>query len=168
MAGMGVLDRFSLSGKTALVTGAGQGIGRRLALAFAEAGADVALNSPHGADLEDVAAEGRASAGGRWWWGDVSSPGAREIVERAIDGLGHLDILLNAAWRCVRSGEAVSEAQFDLQVGVNSRAATSPARPGSTCSPGAPGASSTSPPSPPASASPCARSTPPPRGPSVS
>jgi NAD(P)-dependent dehydrogenase (short-subunit alcohol dehydrogenase family) len=122
MAGMGVLDRFSLAGKTALVTGAGRGIGRGMALAFAEAGADVALNSRTERDLEDVAAEVRA-LGRRAVVvpGDVSSAqGAREIVERAIAGLGHLDILLNAAGLAVRGpAEAVSEAQFDLQVGVN-------------------------------------------------
>ena len=40
---MSILDRFSLNGKTALVTGAGRGIGESLAFALAEAGADVAV-----------------------------------------------------------------------------------------------------------------------------
>ena len=49
---MGVLDRFSLADKNAVVTGAGSGIGRALAIGLAEAGADVAL--------------GRAPPGARW------------------------------------------------------------------------------------------------------
>ena len=40
---MGVLDQFSLAGRTALVTGGGTGIGKALAIGFAEAGADVAV-----------------------------------------------------------------------------------------------------------------------------
>jgi NAD(P)-dependent dehydrogenase (short-subunit alcohol dehydrogenase family) len=119
---VGVLDRFSLAGRTALVTGAGRGIGRRLALAFAEAGADVALNSRTVGELEAVAGEVRA-IGRR----AVVAPGdvaraslAQGIVEQAIEGLGRLDVLLNAAGVAVRvPAEAVTEAQFDLQVGVN-------------------------------------------------
>ena len=49
---MGILDRFSLSGKTALVTGAGRGLGQGMALALAEAGADIAI-----AELDLPAAE---------------------------------------------------------------------------------------------------------------
>ena len=40
---MGVLDLFKLEGKTAIITGAGQGIGRGIATGFAEAGANVVL-----------------------------------------------------------------------------------------------------------------------------
>ena len=40
---MSILDRFSLKGRTAIVTGAGQGIGKATVFAFAEAGADLVL-----------------------------------------------------------------------------------------------------------------------------
>jgi meso-butanediol dehydrogenase/(S,S)-butanediol dehydrogenase/diacetyl reductase len=53
---MGILDRFSLSGKTALVTGAGRGLGQGMALALAEAGADIAI-----AELDLPAAEETAA-----------------------------------------------------------------------------------------------------------
>ena len=63
---MGILDCFSLSGKTALVTGAGRGLGQGMALALAEAGADIAI-----AELDLPAAEDTAvwsaSVGERPW-----------------------------------------------------------------------------------------------------
>ena len=54
---MGILDRFRLDGEVAVVTGAGKGIGRAIAIGLAEAGADVALASRTQADLDTVAAE---------------------------------------------------------------------------------------------------------------
>jgi 7-alpha-hydroxysteroid dehydrogenase len=54
---MGVLDRFALEGRVAVVTGASKGIGRGIALCLAEAGADVALAARNLAELEKVAAE---------------------------------------------------------------------------------------------------------------
>ena len=54
---MGILDRFRLDGQVAVVTGAGKGIGRAIAIGLAEAGADVALASRTQADLDAVAAE---------------------------------------------------------------------------------------------------------------
>lgn len=54
---MSVLDRFSLEGKRALVTGAGRGIGRAISIAFGEAGADLVLCSRTQSDLEAVAAD---------------------------------------------------------------------------------------------------------------
>jgi 7-alpha-hydroxysteroid dehydrogenase len=51
---------FSLHGQVAIVTGAGKGIGRACALAFAQAGADVALAARTRSDLDSVAAGIRA------------------------------------------------------------------------------------------------------------
>jgi 7-alpha-hydroxysteroid dehydrogenase len=54
-----ITDYFSLEGKRALVTGAGKGIGARIATAFAEMGADVALVARTQSDLDIVASEVR-------------------------------------------------------------------------------------------------------------
>lgn len=119
---MSVLESFSLAGKTALVTGAGRGIGRRLALAFAEAGADVAVNSRTASELEEVAASVRA-LGRRAFvvHGDVAgAEPARDVVTRALGEFGQLDILLTAAGTAVRApAEEVTETQYDQQVDLN-------------------------------------------------
>jgi NAD(P)-dependent dehydrogenase (short-subunit alcohol dehydrogenase family) len=119
---MGVLETFSLAGKTALVTGAGRGIGRQLALVFAQAGADVAVNSRTetelGAVAEEIRALGRRAVVVR---GDVSTAtAAAAAVEAATAGLGQLDVLLNAAGIAVRvPAEDTTEEQFDRVVDTN-------------------------------------------------
>jgi 7-alpha-hydroxysteroid dehydrogenase len=57
---MSILDKFRLDGQVAVVTGAGKGIGRAIAIGLAEAGADVAVAARTQADLEEVATEIRA------------------------------------------------------------------------------------------------------------
>jgi NAD(P)-dependent dehydrogenase (short-subunit alcohol dehydrogenase family) len=121
---MGILDTFSLQGKTALVTGAGRGIGRGLALALAEAGADVALNSRTESQLNDVAEEvGARQCRAVVLAGDVSAAAdARAIVERAVAAFGRLDVLINAAGIAIRGpAEDVTEDQYERMVGVNLR-----------------------------------------------
>ncbi|TAK25311.1 MAG: SDR family oxidoreductase [Chloroflexota bacterium] len=96
---MAILDRFSLIGRTALVTGASHGIGEACALAFAEAGADVALSARSVADLDRVA--GLVAARGRKAFplpldlSDVDRIGA--TVAEADRCLGGLDIVANVA-----------------------------------------------------------------------
>ena len=53
---MNLLDRFDLSGRVAVVTGSGQGIGRAIAWGLADAGCDVVLNARRMSDLEVTAA----------------------------------------------------------------------------------------------------------------
>jgi 7-alpha-hydroxysteroid dehydrogenase len=94
-----ITEQFRLDGKAALVTGAGKGIGKGIALAFARAGADVALVARTKDDLEAVAAEIRSI--GR---NAVTIPadvtdieGLEDVVDQTARALGGLDILVNNA-----------------------------------------------------------------------
>jgi NAD(P)-dependent dehydrogenase (short-subunit alcohol dehydrogenase family) len=90
---------FRLEGKRALVTGASRGIGRAIALALADAGADVVVTSRNGDDGEPVATQIRAK--GRRSLAlllDVRhAPSIRVCFERLDKALGGLDILVNNA-----------------------------------------------------------------------
>jgi 7-alpha-hydroxysteroid dehydrogenase len=94
-----ILDRFSIAGRVAIVTGAGKGIGRGIAKGLAEAGADVVLAARTESDLDEVAVEitklGRRALAVKT---DVMDQEAREaLVARAIEEFGHLEILVNNA-----------------------------------------------------------------------
>jgi NAD(P)-dependent dehydrogenase (short-subunit alcohol dehydrogenase family) len=54
---MSIFDRFSLRGKTLFITGGSRGLGREMALAIADAGADVILTGRNPDDLDQTAAE---------------------------------------------------------------------------------------------------------------
>ena len=114
---------MDLAGKAALVTGAQQGIGRAIAIAFAQAGADVAINyldDAHAA--ESVAAEVR-KAGRRavLLQADIAdiSASARMVAD-AADQLGRLDILVNNAGVFPRVPFLeMTERDWDFVLGVN-------------------------------------------------
>ncbi|MBI3457910.1 MAG: SDR family oxidoreductase [Candidatus Rokubacteria bacterium] len=94
---MGVFDQLRLDGRAAVVTGASRGLGRAMALALAEAGADLALLARSKADLEDTAAAietlGRRALA---LPADVTAPPAVEGAVRAVvEVFGRLDILVN-------------------------------------------------------------------------
>ncbi|GAA5149550.1 3-oxoacyl-ACP reductase FabG [Pseudonocardia eucalypti] len=86
-----------LAGKVAVVTGAGRGVGRSLALGLAEAGADVALAARGTDQLEAVAKEVRAE--GRRALvvpTDITDEAAVDrLAERTVEFFGHVDILVN-------------------------------------------------------------------------
>jgi len=94
-----VHELFDLSGKTALVTGGGRGIGRHLAIGLAEAGADVVVASRKLANCEE-AAEAVAKRGRLAWAleADVASPEAGErLADETLERVSRLDILVNNA-----------------------------------------------------------------------
>ena len=88
-----------LRGRTALVTGAGRGIGRSIALRFAEEGARVALVARTAPELEETARLAQeAGSQSLAIPADVTAPGsARECVRRAEETLGPIDVLVNNA-----------------------------------------------------------------------
>ncbi len=90
---------LTLAGKQAVVTGAGRGIGRSIALALAEAGADVAVTARTASELEQLVAQiqamGRKSLAVSC---DVTNVEQVQHMARAsIEGLGGVDILVNNA-----------------------------------------------------------------------
>jgi 2-deoxy-D-gluconate 3-dehydrogenase len=92
-----VLDSFRLDGKVAVVTGASRGLGAGMALALAEAGADVALVARSGtaAVQKEIAALGRRSCALAV---DVAAAGvAEKILDETLRQLGRADILVNNA-----------------------------------------------------------------------
>ncbi len=89
-----------LQGKTALVTGGSRGIGRAIAVALAEAGADVAVNYQYSADAAaDTCTEARAcGVRARLYQADVSrAEQASRITQQVLNDFGRLDILVNNA-----------------------------------------------------------------------
>ena len=96
---MAVLDRFALTDRVAIVTGASSGLGVHAAVGLAEAGADVVIVARRAEKLEATRAQVEAT--GRRCLavpGDVADPAtATRVVEAAMDAFGKVDVLLNNA-----------------------------------------------------------------------
>lgn len=113
---------FELHGKVALVTGASSGLGKDAAIAYAKAGADVALLARRLDKLEAVAEEIRSL--GRKAIAiacDVSNEeSVKEAVDCALKEFSHIDILLNNAGIAVRGGvHQLSEEDWQKGMDIN-------------------------------------------------
>ncbi len=125
---MSILDDFRLDGLVAVVTGGGRGIGEGIAIALAEAGADVVVAARRKDEIEAVA--GRVRALGRRALAvptdmlDLAAIDA--LAQAAVDGLGRLDIWVNNAGgaqdRTARTLEGTPEAAWDNQLDLNLKA----------------------------------------------
>ncbi|KTE43570.1 MULTISPECIES: 2-dehydro-3-deoxy-D-gluconate 5-dehydrogenase KduD [unclassified Sphingopyxis] len=111
---------FDLSGKVALVTGANTGIGQGIALALAEAGADIAAAGRSAAD-ETVGKVRGLGRKGENFAADLSSVGAvQPLVDAVLAEYGRIDILVNNAG-IIRRADAVdfTEADWDAVMDTN-------------------------------------------------
>lgn len=119
---MSILDRFSLKGRTALVTGGGRGIGAALAFALAEAGADVAI-----ADLDPVTARETSEAIRQLGLRSLAiqvevthAESVTDMITQVIRQWGKLDIAVNSAGVARRSpAEEMSEEDWDFVVDID-------------------------------------------------
>jgi 2-deoxy-D-gluconate 3-dehydrogenase len=99
MAKFNVTELFDLSGKSAIVTGAAQGIGQAIAFRLAEAGANVLLAGHNEKALKESAATVTASGGkAAWVFADVlDMQDLDKVVQKALDSFGGIDVLVNCA-----------------------------------------------------------------------
>ncbi|MFN2100513.1 SDR family NAD(P)-dependent oxidoreductase [Altererythrobacter sp. MF3-039] len=125
---MGILDKFRLDGEVAVVTGAGKGIGRAIAIGLAEAGASVVVSSRTQSDLDAVAADIHANGGEALAFAAdaTSNDELEKLAEAAVATFGKLTIWVNNAGGIPdgtpRYLTRTAEENFDAQIALNLKA----------------------------------------------
>lgn len=117
-----ILDKFTLTDRVAIVTGASQGIGEAIAVAMTEAGARVVLSSRTQSKLDTVAARINGAGGTAIAVeADVAQRSDHQkLVDAAMDQWGRVDILVNNAGTNVRvPSEDYREEDWDMVVNTN-------------------------------------------------
>ena len=115
-------ERLNLSGKTALVTGSSQGIGKAIAMALAEYGAQVIIHYHEDKkEAEQVKKEMKPSTGKvSIVQADFSKPKAVSGFFKKVNKIADVDILvINASVQVAKDWEKVTESEFDFQVNAN-------------------------------------------------
>lgn len=120
----GIIEKFRLDGKKALVTGAGRGLGKGFAMALAEAGAEVVVVDILEKNAKRSAAEITAATGRRAISiaADISRPGdAERMVEKTLAEFGRLDIAVNNAGFSIpiKGALEVTSEEWERQLAVN-------------------------------------------------
>lgn len=115
-------SRFSIEGSRALVTGASRGLGQAIAIALAEAGADVACVSSKSGGAAKTASQVKAL--GRNAWELVADLSVRQnalsLADDAMRAMGTIDILVNNAGTIRREAAAnYSEDNWDVVIRTN-------------------------------------------------
>ncbi|MCL5099204.1 MAG: SDR family oxidoreductase [Candidatus Omnitrophica bacterium] len=114
---------FSLSQRTALVTGAGRGLGKEIARLFAKAGADLMLCSRTETQLRDTAREIADETGARieFITADLSKrDDAERLAKTAVERLGKVDILIsNAGYNIPQTIELKADEDWDYLLELN-------------------------------------------------
>lgn len=113
---------LGLKGKVVLVTGASRGIGRAIALAFADEGCRLALASRTQEALAAVAKEVETlGAEARVWVTDVTDPSQAEaLVNGVVQQWGRIDVLVNNAGAgLAKAFEAVTDSEWEANVSLN-------------------------------------------------
>lgn len=119
-----LLDKFSLLGRTALITGAGKGIGAGIVRAFAEMGADVICVARSQNDIDKIAEEARNMGVKAYAYAcDVTDEEAlKNLAESIQSDIGKLDILVNnagAPGKGYGSLKSVDMARFQHTIDIN-------------------------------------------------
>ncbi len=119
----GILDRFRIDGKVALVTGGSRGLGRAIAEALASAGASVAVSARQPEGARRAAVEVGEATGQKTLGVSADVAVAAEVeamVARVLDSFGRIDILVNNAGINIRGPiEQLTEPDWDAVIDTN-------------------------------------------------
>lgn len=117
---------YTLSGKVALVTGSGRGIGRGIAVELGQRGASVVINYSRSDKPAQEAVAEIEKAGGKAVAikADISkTPEVTRLFQEAIKHFGHLDIVVsNSGTEVFRAEDKVTEEDYDRVFNLNTRA----------------------------------------------